>query len=71
MIHAWDMSKWMEKFSRFGLATADVGVMYGAPSLTNEILVIEHEMWLVEQFLAQQDARAEHPSADCQELFFA
>lgn len=64
------MNKWMEKFSRFGLATADVGVMYGAPSLANEILTIEHEMWLVEQFLQQQAARAAHPSL-CREQMFA
>ncbi len=63
------MNKWMEKFSRFGLATADVGVMYGAPSLTNEILVIEHEMWLVEQFLDRQASRDLHPSSLREDMF--
>ncbi len=55
---------WIERLGRFGLSASPVGIRSGGPVTTTEILTMERELAIVEEFLQRQDeCRRLHPAA--------
>ena len=59
--HAWLM-KLIDRLSRFGWSTMHVGPMFSISSIGADILVFEHEMQVIEEFLARQERAIGEPA---------
>lgn len=59
-LHA-QLMKLIDRLSRFGWSTMYVGPMFSVSSIGADILLFEHEMQVIEEFLARQERAAGEP----------